>query len=63
VDAVSTGEVHESDERPLSSRPWLVSYAPDVPADVQVPVESLSEMLSASARRYADRVALDFFGA
>jgi len=48
---------------PLSARPWLVSYAPGVPPDVDVPVESLPEMLAASARRYGHRVALDFFGA
>jgi long-chain acyl-CoA synthetase len=48
---------------PLSSRPWLSSYAPGVPADIDVPDESLSQMLQASAGRYRDRVALDFFGA
>jgi long-chain acyl-CoA synthetase len=63
VDAVDNGKVREDDGRPLSSRPWLVSYAPDVPAEVQVPVESLTQMLAASARRYGERVALDFFGA
>jgi len=48
---------------PLSGRPWLASYAPGVEAEVDVPAESLYEMLEASAQRYADRVALDFFGA
>jgi long-chain acyl-CoA synthetase len=62
VDAVGTGEVYV-DDGPLSSRPWLMSYAPDVPADVEVPDESLPEMLAARARRYGGRVALDFFGA
>jgi long-chain acyl-CoA synthetase len=51
------------DQGPLSGRPWLASYAPGVPADVDVPAESLSEMMEASARRYGNRVALDFFGA
>ena len=51
------------DGSPLSGRPWLASYAPGVPADVDVPAESLPQMLAASARRYGTRVALDFFGA
>lgn len=48
---------------PLSGRPWLGSYAPGVPADVEVPADSLPEMLALSASRYGQRVALDFFGA
>lgn len=52
-----------TDPGPLGGRPWLASYAPGVPADVEVPAESLPEMLAASARRYGGRVALDFFGA
>jgi long-chain acyl-CoA synthetase len=48
---------------PLSGRPWLASYAPGVEAEVQVPDESLTEMLASSAVRFGDRVALDFFGA
>ena len=51
------------DHGALSGRPWLASYAPGVAADVDVPAESLPEMLAASARRYGNRVALDFFGA
>lgn len=47
----------------LQGRPWLASYAPGVPADVEVPPESLPEMLTRSAQRHGDRVALDFFGA
>jgi len=46
----------------LGIRPWLAGYAPGVPADVVVPEESLAQMLDGSARRYGDRVALDFFG-
>ena len=58
----STSEVDE-DHGPLSGRPWLASYAPEVPPEVEVLAESLTEMLAASAERYGDRVALDFFGA
>jgi long-chain acyl-CoA synthetase len=53
----------DQDGGPLSGRPWLASYAPGVPADALVPDESLPEMLAASALRFGDRVALDFFGA
>jgi long-chain acyl-CoA synthetase len=56
-------QAYDRDEGPLSARPWLASYAPDVPPDVEVPTESLPEMLTASARRFRERVALDFFGA
>ncbi len=48
---------------PFGGRPWLASYAPGVPADIDLPAESLGQMLTGSARRYGDRVALDFFGA
>jgi len=51
------------DHGPLSTRPWLASYAPGVAAEVEVPAESLTEMLAASAGRFGNRVALDFFGA
>jgi long-chain acyl-CoA synthetase len=62
IDDASTSEAGE-DQGPLSGRPWLASYAPGVVADVDVPAESLPEMLAASVRRYGNRVALDFFGA
>jgi long-chain acyl-CoA synthetase len=60
--AVSSSAADEG-QSPLSGRPWLASYAPGVEAEVDVPAESLPEMLAASAQRYANRVALDFFGA
>src|SRR5450631_4867555 len=62
MDGASRPEAGQ-DQGPLSGRPWLASYAPGVAADVDVPAESLPEMLAASARRYGNRVALDFFGA
>ena len=62
IDRAATPQPGE-DQGPLSGRPWLASYAPGVAADVDVPAESLPEMLAASARRYGNRVALDFFGA
>jgi long-chain acyl-CoA synthetase len=53
----------DDEHGPLAGRPWLDSYAPGVPASIEVPAESLPEMLAASSGRYANRVALDFFGA
>jgi long-chain acyl-CoA synthetase len=62
MDRAGTSEQGQ-DRGPLSGRPWLASYAPGVEPDVEVPAESLPEMLAASALRFGDRVALDFFGA
>ncbi|HEU4514089.1 MAG TPA: long-chain-fatty-acid--CoA ligase [Nocardioidaceae bacterium] len=44
-------------------RPWAASYPPGVPLDVEIPEESLVELLDASVRRFGPKVALDFFGA
>ncbi|AMB58008.1 long-chain-fatty-acid--CoA ligase [Microterricola viridarii] len=46
----------------FSSRPWLSSYAEGVPADVDVPKESLVDMIDAAVRTYRASVALEFFG-
>ncbi|MER6596478.1 AMP-binding protein, partial [Micromonospora purpureochromogenes] len=45
-----------------AERPWLRSYAPDVPATVAPSEESLVDLLRAAAGRFGSRVALDFFG-
>ncbi|MCT1365187.1 long-chain-fatty-acid--CoA ligase [Microbacterium sp. NRRL B-14842] len=50
-------------DAPLSSRPWLRSYAEGVPADIEEPTQTLPEMLAAGIRQYARRPALEFFGA
>ena len=47
---------------PLADRPWLASYTPDVPADVDVPDEPLTLALYRAAERFGDRVAVDFQG-
>ncbi|MFI7575784.1 long-chain-fatty-acid--CoA ligase [Micromonospora sp. NPDC049497] len=47
----------------LSERPWLRSYAPDVPATIPSSEESLVDLLRNSARRFGAREALDFYGA
>lgn len=44
-------------------RPWASSYAPGVPLEIDVPEESLVDLLEASAARFAPHPALDFFGA
>ncbi|MGK5671559.1 long-chain-fatty-acid--CoA ligase [Micromonospora sp. URMC 106] len=46
-----------------AERPWLRSYAPDVPATIPPCDESLVDLLRDAARRFGPRVALDFFGA
>jgi long-chain acyl-CoA synthetase len=43
-------------------RPWLNSYDRGVPADVEVPDESLHEALTRAAQRHADRPAIRFYG-
>ncbi len=48
---------------PTHDRPWAGNYAPGVPLDIEVPDESLSDLVETSARRFGPRVALDFFGA
>ena len=46
----------------FAGRPWLASYARGVPADIEPPTQTLVDMITASARTYGDKVALDFFG-
>jgi long-chain acyl-CoA synthetase len=44
-------------------RPWLTSYAPGVPHDIELPDGSLFDLVEGSARRFGEHVALEFFGA
>ncbi len=46
----------------MTERPWTRSYAPGVPAEVEVPDHSLVDLLDASVARFGDHVALDFVG-
>ena len=46
----------------LSQRPWLGSYSPGVPADIETPHEPVTAALYRSAAAYPSRVALDFMG-
>ncbi|MDJ0325121.1 long-chain-fatty-acid--CoA ligase [Cryobacterium sp. PH31-AA6] len=47
----------------FANKPWLGSYAPGVPSTITEPTETLVDMIEKSVRRFADEVALDFFGA
>jgi long-chain acyl-CoA synthetase len=44
-------------------RPWLASYAPGVPHDIELPEGSLFDIVEESAQHYPEKVALEFFGA
>ena len=46
----------------MTERPWLQNYATDVPATVDVPDQSLTDLLETSASRFGSTVALDFYG-
>jgi len=46
----------------FANKPWLAAYATGVPNTVEDPTETLIDMIEGSARRFADKVALDFFG-
>jgi long-chain acyl-CoA synthetase len=46
-----------------SERPWLTSYAPGVPHEIDLPEGSLSHLIDESVRTYGKHVALEFFGA
>ncbi|GAA5035094.1 long-chain-fatty-acid--CoA ligase [Microbacterium fluvii] len=48
---------------PYESKPWLASYADGVPAQIDKPTQTLSQMIAASVVTHAKRPALEFFGA
>lgn len=43
-------------------RPWVAQYQPGVPADIELPTESLVAMLERSVAEAGDAPALEFFG-
>lgn len=47
----------------FTARPWLSSYAPEVPHDIAPTTQTLSDMLDDAVTRFGPKVALDFFGA
>jgi long-chain acyl-CoA synthetase len=44
-------------------RPWLASYAPGVPHEIDLPEGSLFDLVQHSVGEFGDNVALEFFGA
>ncbi len=44
------------------ARPWLASYDPGVPAEVEVPEITVDGLLRRSAEAHPSRVAMDFYG-
>jgi long-chain acyl-CoA synthetase len=46
-----------------AARPWLDSYAPGVPHDIDEQTGSLADLIAESVATYPDNVALEFFGA
>ncbi|WP_322411328.1 long-chain-fatty-acid--CoA ligase [Microbacterium invictum] len=48
---------------PLRNRPWLSSYAPGVPHEIEPVTETLVDLLEGAVSRYGRKVALEFFGA
>ncbi|HEU0206882.1 MAG TPA: long-chain-fatty-acid--CoA ligase [Pseudolysinimonas sp.] len=43
-------------------RPWIKSYAENVPDDIELPTGSLSDLIASSVGEFGDHVALEFFG-
>ncbi|MCA0216148.1 MAG: long-chain fatty acid--CoA ligase [Actinobacteria bacterium] len=44
-------------------RPWLKSYADNVPEEIELPAGSLYDLVAASVTEFGSAVALEFFGA
>lgn len=47
---------------PLSTPDWVRFYQPGVPAQIELPTESLTDMCERSCREAGDKVATEFFG-
>ena len=52
-----------STSHPYDSKPWLSAYAPGVPPQIDEITQTLPDMIEASISEYAEKVALEFFGA
>ena len=46
-----------------SARPWLGSYAPGIPHDIEPATGSLIDLVRDTAQKYPKAVALEYFGA
>ena len=61
---VSQGRLHEgAGLAEAMERIWLSSYAEGVPHDIEPVTGSLTDLLDSSVSQYAERTALEFFGA
>ncbi|MCU1425012.1 MAG: long-chain fatty acid--CoA ligase, partial [Microbacteriaceae bacterium] len=47
----------------FENKPWLASYSPGVPQELEAPHETLIDMLDTSVSTYGKHTALEFFGA
>ncbi|MBI2755574.1 MAG: long-chain fatty acid--CoA ligase [Chloroflexi bacterium] len=59
--AAATGNAAEGASP--ADRPWLKFYEPGVPHDVEIPNQTLPELLADAAKRWPERVAVGFQGA
>ncbi|MCZ2839372.1 long-chain-fatty-acid--CoA ligase [Modestobacter sp. VKM Ac-2985] len=55
--------VTEPDRSTPEAPAWTRSYAEGVPAEVEVPRDTIPDLLTSAAQRFPDRPALEFFGA
>jgi long-chain acyl-CoA synthetase len=43
-------------------RPWLKSYLPGVPAEIEIPLKSIGDLFDTSTHKWANRTAIAFYG-
>lgn len=59
----ATGAPDQSSaDQPASQQPWVKNYQPGVPAEIELPTESLIDMLEHSVAEAGNLPALEFFG-
>ncbi|MET1033876.1 MAG: long-chain-fatty-acid--CoA ligase [Arthrobacter sp.] len=51
-----------TEQHDAAQRPWVKNYQPGVPAEIELPTESLVDMLERSVAEAGKRPALEFFG-
>lgn len=55
------GTMSNTDQENTSQHPWVKNYQPGVPAEIELPTESLVAMLERSVAEAGERPALEFF--
>src|SRR5690606_24953307 len=53
---------HDGDMHNTSAHPWTKNYQPGVPAEIELPTESLAHMFARSVAQAGDSPATEFFG-